>query len=59
MNERCCLWCGKVLKQREFEPDYGFIKRNYCDKSHASFHNNEKRKPKKRSVSCFMSPLTV
>ncbi|CAB4211941.1 hypothetical protein UFOVP1419_57 [uncultured Caudovirales phage] len=56
-DDRDCLWCGKTLVQREDESLSSFKLRDYCGKSHAATHTNSLKKPKKRNISCFLSPL--
>lgn len=58
-DKRDCLWCGKVLVRKENETLRNWEKRIYCDKKHAGLHSSSKRKPIKRHVSLFFSPLYI
>ncbi|MFZ4856153.1 MAG: hypothetical protein ACOYL3_07125 [Desulfuromonadaceae bacterium] len=58
-DERVCLWCGRELQRRDDETLWNWEKRAYCDKRHSALHTNERKKPKKRNISMFLSPLHV
>ena len=41
---RLCDWCRKPLTPREGEKLQNFINRNYCSRTHAAYHRNDKRR---------------
>lgn len=58
-DERICLWCFEALVQNEGETWQNFQQRKFCNRSHGALHTNSVRKHPKRSISCFLSPLTL